>query len=250
MTMSTSRPLLRETMQSIGPVSVMSGELMLCASWRQLLVVAAVALHGSTACAQTASSDPASGALVRAMPEAAIDIGMPAVSGNPVAEVPLDRLSGTRNRPLFSPSRRPPAPPAPAAIAASVERAPQPLPLLSPPGVALFGIVVGAQGPRAFIGTGEADRIIGVRPGDDVSGWTVTAITQRDLVLSRAERSATFTLFSASNASQTGRSDAVTSNLQATRTVPQATSIASQVTRTAPQATRTADPPRGRVRIR
>jgi hypothetical protein len=236
MTRPPPKPLQRGTVQSIGPVPVMPGERMLRASWRQLLVVAAVALHGSTACAQMASADPTSNALVRAMPDAAMDIGMPAVSGNPVAEVPLDRLSDTRNRPLFSPSRRPPASPAPPAIAARVERAQQPLPLLSPPGVALFGIVVGAQGARAFIATGAANRIIGVRPGDDVSGWTVTAITQRNLVLSHAEQSATFTLFSAGNASQTGLSDAPASNPQATRTVP--------------QATRTADPPRGRVRIR
>jgi hypothetical protein len=151
---------------------------------------------------------------------------MPAVSGNPVAEISLDRLSATRDRPLFSPSRRPPAP---AALAVRAEQAPQPLPSSSPPGVALFGTVVGAQGARAFIATGTADRIIGVGPGDDVSGWTVTAITQRNLVLSRAEQSATFTLFSPGNVSQTRRTDVVGSNTQATRS---------------------SDPPRGRVRIR
>jgi hypothetical protein len=219
MTRPPPKPLQRGTVQSIGPVPVMPGERMLRASWRQLLVVAAVALHGSTACAQMASADPTSNALVQAMPDAAIDIEMPSVSDNPVADVPLDRLSDTRNRPLFSRSRRPPAPPAPTAIAARVE--PQPLPLLPPPGVALFGIVVGPQGPRAYIAAGATDRIIGVRPGDDVSGWTVTAITRSNLVLSRAERSATFTLFSPGNA-----------------------------TRTAPQATHAADPPRGRVRTR
>jgi len=215
--------------QGIGPVPAMPGQRMLRASWRQLLVVAAVALHGSTACAQMASADPTGNALVQAMPNAAIDIEMPEVSDNPVADVPLDRLSDTRNRPLFSRSRRPPAPSAPAAVAARVERAPQPLPLLPPPGVTLFGIVVGPQGARAYIATGAVDRIIGVRPGDDVSGWTITAITQSNLVLSRAERSATFTLFSPENASQTRRFDAAASN---------------------PQATRTADPPQGRVRIR
>lgn len=219
MTRPPPRPLPRGTVQGIGPVPVMPGERMLRASWRQLLVVAAVALHGSTACAQMASADPTSNAVVQGMPDAAIDIEIPAVSDNPVADVPLDRLSDTRKRPVFSRSRRPPAPPAPAAVAARVE--PQPLPLLPPPGVALFGIVVGPQGPRAYIAAGATDRIIGVRPGDDVSGWTVTSITRSNLVLSRAERSATFTLFSPGNA-----------------------------TRTAPQATHTADPPRGRVRIR
>jgi hypothetical protein len=229
MTMPPPGPLPRRTVQKVGTVPVMPGERMLRMSWRALPVVAAVALHGSTACPQMTCADPTNHALVRAMPRAAIDIGMPAVSGNPVAAVRLDRLSETRNRPLFSPSRRPPAPPAPAVIAARVEPAPQALPPLSPPGVALFGTVIGAQGARAFIAIGATNRIIGVRPGDDVSGWTVTAITQRNLVLSHAELSATFTLFNSGNASQIERSGAAVSN---------------------PQATRTADPRRGRVRIR
>jgi hypothetical protein len=223
------RPPSCGTVPSIRPVAVMPGERMLRAAWRWPLALAAFAvLHGSAARAPMASVVPTSNTLVRAMPDAAIGAEMAAVSGNPIAEIPLDRLSATRNRPLFSPSRRPPAPPPPAAIATRVERAPQPLPL-SPPGVALFGIVVGAQGARAFIATGAADRIIGVRPGDVVSGWTVTEITKRNLVLSHAERSATFTLFSPDNVSQTRRSDAATSNLQAARS---------------------SDPPRGRVRIR
>jgi general secretion pathway protein N len=165
-----------------------------------------------------ASVDPASNALVRAIPAAAIDTEMPAVSGNPVAVVRLDRLSDTRDRPLFSPSRRPLSPPATPAIAARVERAPQALSLPSPPGVALFGIVVGEQGARAFIAMGVANEIIGVRPGDDISGWTVSAITQRNLVLSRAEQSATFTLFSPDNVSQARQPNAAASNLRATRT--------------------------------
>jgi general secretion pathway protein N len=196
----------------------MPGKRMLRASWSLLLIVAAVALHGSPGGAQLASSD------------AATDFAMPAVFGNPIAQLPLDSLSDTRNRPLFSQSRRPPAPAPPDRPAmARVEHAPPQQPTLSPPGVALYGIVVGAQGARAFIATGAAERIIGVRPGDDVSGWMVSAITERRLVLSRADRSATFTLFSVANAGQIERSDAKASSRPASRT---------------------ADPPRGRVRVR
>jgi hypothetical protein len=201
---------------------------MLRASWHKLFVVAAVALHGSMACAQMTSADSTSHALVRATPGAAIDIGT-LLWGNPVAAVPLDRLSETRNRPLFSQSRRPLAPPDHPAMAPVEHPSPRPSLSLSPPGVALFGIVVGTQGARAFIatgaGAGAGARIIAVRPGDDVSGWTVTAITEHRLVLSRAERSATFTLFSQANAGQIERSDVTAAN-------------------------RAADPPRGRVRIR
>jgi hypothetical protein len=202
--------------------------LMLRASWRPLLVVAAVAvLRGSTAHAPLPGVDAPSKASV---PVVAIGAELPASSGNPIADLRLDRLSETRDRPVFAPSRRPPPPPALPAVAAHVERAPQAVPV-SPPGVALFGIVVGEQGARAFIATGAAGQIIGVRPGDDVAGWTVSAITQRNLVLSYAERSATFTLFSPGNVSQSKQ--------------PDATATASK-----PPVTRTSDAPHPRIRIR
>jgi hypothetical protein len=216
MTKRPTRPPPHVTRHRIGPVRAVPGKRMLRASWSPLLIVAAVALHGSPGGAQLASS------------AAAPDFAMPAVFGNPVAQAPLDSLSDTRNRPLFSQSRRPPAPPDRPAMA-RVEHASSPQPALSPPGVALYGIVVGAQGARAFIATGAAERIIGVRPGDDVAGWMVTAITERRLVLSRDDRSATFTLFSVANAGQIERSDATASSRPASRT---------------------ADPPRGRVRVR
>jgi hypothetical protein len=218
------------TGQRIGPVPVMPGEGILRASWCHLLIVAAVALLGTPSRAQVAGGDTASKASAGPIMDTVTDVGMPAFSGNPVAQVPLDRLSDTRNRPLFSLSRRPLAPPAPPIHPAMtpVEQA-SPPPSLSPPGVALFGIVLGAQGARAFIATGPGDRIMGVRPGDDVSGWTVTAITERRLVLSHADRSATFTLFSVANSGQIERSD---------------TTAASR------PANHIADPPRRRVRIR
>jgi hypothetical protein len=229
MTTRPPKPRPRVTGQHIGPVPVMPGEGILRVSWCQLLIVAALALHALPGRAQVAGGDAASNASAGPIMDAVTDVGMPAFSGNPVAQVPLDRLSDTRNRPLFSLSRRPLAPPDHPAMAPVEHAAPRPSLSVSPPGVALFGIVVGAQGARALIATGAGERIIGVRPGDDVSGWTVTAITQRRLVLSRAERSATFTLFSVANAGQIERSD---------------------VTAASRPANRIADPPRGKVRIR
>jgi general secretion pathway protein N len=186
--------------------TVMPSQCRLRASRRQLLIIAAVVIHGSTIGTPVASADAASITPAR---QAAIEIGTAVVSGNPIAEVPLGRLSATRDRPLFSPSRRPPAPPHhQAKVHRRVVEPPAPQPPPAPPGIALFGIVVGAQGPRAFIATGPADDVIGVRPGDDVAGWKVTAITQRSLVLSHDDQSATFNLFSTANASQTKQSDA------------------------------------------
>jgi general secretion pathway protein N len=118
---------------------------------------------------------------------------------NPLEAQPLDRLSATRERPLFSPTRRPtPPPPPPPPEAAPVAVAPQ------PPNVQLFGIVVDDEGARAIVrsGTEKVDR---VQIGDDIGGWKVAQIEGRRLVLSLDGRFATFTLFSNDSGQQAPR---------------------------------------------
>src|SRR5438552_3274555 len=66
------------------------------------------------------------------------------VSGNPLWAIPLTALSTTRERPIFSPSRRPPEPPA--VVAAYVPPAkPEPAPPAEPnhPLLTLVGTIVG-----------------------------------------------------------------------------------------------------------
>jgi hypothetical protein len=111
-----------------------------------------------------------------------------AILGNPLQALSLDRLSATRDRPLFSSDRRPPAPPPP-----PVERAPEPPP--APPDVTLLGIVVDGERARAIVRSGTA-KIERVQIGDDISGWKVSQIEGRRMLLSLDDRSATFTLFS------------------------------------------------------
>ena len=108
---------------------------------------------------------------------------------NPLEAQPLDRLSATRERPLFSPTRRPTPPPPPPPEAAPVAVVPQ------PPNVQLFGIVVDDEGARAIVRSG-AEKVDRVQIGDDIGGWKVSQIEGRRLVLSLDGRFATFTLFS------------------------------------------------------
>ena len=60
------------------------------------------------------------------------------LAGNPLWGIPLESLSATRERPIFSPSRRPPPPPVLAAASAAPAKPPPPKqpdhPLLSPMG--------------------------------------------------------------------------------------------------------------------
>jgi general secretion pathway protein N len=105
---------------------------------------------------------------------------------SPLAEYSVDRLSATRERPLFSPNRRPPPPPA-----VIVATRPPPAP---PPNVTLLGIVMDAEDARAIVQTGGSE-VRRVRIGDDIGGWKVVQIEQRLLVLSLDNRFARFTMF-------------------------------------------------------
>jgi len=122
-----------------------------------------------------------------------------ATIANPLEAQPLDRLSATRDRPLFSPTRRPtPPPPPPPPEQPPVAVVPQ------PPNLTLVGIVLDDEGARALIRSSatNADR---VQIGDDIGGWKVAQIDGRRLVLSLDGRFATFTLFSDESSEQAPR---------------------------------------------
>ena len=108
---------------------------------------------------------------------------------NPLAAHPLDHLSATRERPLFSPSRRPLAPP-PAPVAQRVEP-----PKIDPPRIVLVGIVSEGGAARALIRTPSSNKVVGARFGDEIASWTVTAIEPHRLTLSHDDRSVSFALF-------------------------------------------------------
>lgn len=98
------------------------------------------------------------------------------------SEPTLESLKATRNRPLFSPTRRPP----PARISPITPASPGPRP---PPQVDLTGVILG-PGERAAIVVvpgGSAPRAVHL--GAAIDGWRVTAIAARSIVLSHAGRS-------------------------------------------------------------
>lgn len=167
-------------------------------AWRQCSIsslpgAAALGLWASFACA----GEPAPGDAI----------------ANPVELQPLDRLSATRERPLFSSTRRPPPKPA-VAPAARQEPPPPPAP---PPSVVVLGIVSEDGVGRAAIKS-AGDKVVRVRAGDDVGGWKVERVEPRRLVLTLGERSADFALFGA--AAKGARSKALDRRLRQVRTVP------------------------------
>ena len=120
-------------------------------------------------------------------PEAHPDTSAAHPFASPLAALPFDRLSATRDRPLFSPTRRPPAP-------VPIVAAPPPPPS-PPPDLALLGIVMDGEEARAVVRAGPAAKILRVGIGDDIDGWKVGQIEARQLVLLLDGRTATFRMF-------------------------------------------------------
>jgi general secretion pathway protein N len=110
---------------------------------------------------------------------------------NPLAVQALDGLTATRERPLFSPSRRPPPPPPPMlASVQSIEVKP-----IDPPSVILLGIVTEGGQARAVLRTQSSNKVVRARLGDEVGSWTVTEIEPRRLILSHDDRAVSYALF-------------------------------------------------------
>jgi general secretion pathway protein N len=107
----------------------------------------------------------------------------PAVqSGNPLWAVPLSALTATRERPLFSASRRPPAPPVVARPVVETRPPPPPAPGPQKPRMSLVGTVAGADGIAIFVDQ-STQTIIRLRTGEGHEGWILRAVGAREVTL-------------------------------------------------------------------
>jgi len=118
------------------------------------------------------------------------------------AQISLEDLSATRDRPLFSPSRRPrvnnvavalPPPPPP----------PQPAALPSPPpNLTFFGTFESPTEVGAAVLIPPNDKPVIVRHGTYVGGWRVVDINRHRLTLALEDRKTVFTIFNTKNANE------------------------------------------------
>jgi hypothetical protein len=119
----------------------------------------------------------------------------PTVAANPLWAIPLSALSATRARPLFTPSRRPPAP-----IVASVPvvapRLPPPSAPAAPehPNLILVGTVSAeTEGLAVFIDTTTRDTVR-LRTGEGHAGWILESVERKTVTLQKGDRSETLQL--------------------------------------------------------
>jgi len=118
----------------------------------------------------------------------------PAPAGNPLSGLALVRLSGTRERPIFAPSRRPPPPPAPAQVVPATVR-----PQVKPreperPAVALVGTIIGTEVQVGVFLETATKNAVRLRVGEDHQGWVLGLIKAGEATLVKDGTQAVLTL--------------------------------------------------------
>jgi general secretion pathway protein N len=104
------------------------------------------------------------------------------LAGNPLWALSLEQLSITRERPIFSPSRRPP--PAPPIFVATARIRPaikQPEP--ERPAVSLIGTVISTQVRIGVFLETATQNVFRLRLGEDRQGWVLRLVKPREVTL-------------------------------------------------------------------
>ena len=118
-----------------------------------------------------------------------------AQGGNPLWMIPLSALTATRDRPLFSVSRRPPA----LAVQAAPPPPPPPAPDPAPapperPTLTLIGTIVGPGTSVAMLRDTATQAVKRVREGEETSGWRLKTVKLRAVVVEKGDQSAVLAL--------------------------------------------------------
>ncbi|WP_244486401.1 MULTISPECIES: hypothetical protein [Bradyrhizobium] len=116
------------------------------------------------------------------------------LSANPLWGIPLTTLSNTRDRPVFSPSRRPP----PAVVAEPEVSKPVPPPprkvATEPPPLSLVGTISGDDESFGIFLDQSNKTALRLKIGDDFQGWKLRTIKAREATMEKDEHEAVLTL--------------------------------------------------------
>lgn len=113
--------------------------------------------------------------------------------GNPLWAVPLSALSATRDRPLFSASRRPPVVAIPVAAPPPTQEAVAPPPPERPL-FTLIGTIVSPRASLAMFQGSSSEAISRLRIGEENDGWRVRGIDLRSVVVEKGAEAVTLGL--------------------------------------------------------
>jgi len=127
-------------------------------------------------------------AVSSASPTVPTPVGSLARSANPLWDVPMSSLSATRDRPLFSASRRPP----PVAAPVMVTQAPPPPPKEPErPNLQLVGTVIGDDESFGIFVDAPSQTSLRLRVGASHEGWVLQSLRPREALLQKAPETVT-----------------------------------------------------------
>ena len=123
------------------------------------------------------------------------DLRQPPPGGNPLWGIPITSLPVTQERPLFSASRRPPAPPAPLAPPPMpVGAAPPPPAEPERPPLTLVGTAIGNPQNLALILNQTTKSFIRLHVGEAALGWYLRSVNSRTTTLEKNNQLVTLSL--------------------------------------------------------
>jgi general secretion pathway protein N len=108
-----------------------------------------------------------------------------ALSANPLWAIPLTQLPLTRDRPIFSPSRRPPPPAAAPAAAPKLVVAPPRPSEPERPQFSLVGTVAGDDDGFGIFLDQATNAVFRLRVGEEYQGWKLRSVRGRETIVEK-----------------------------------------------------------------
>lgn len=117
----------------------------------------------------------------------------PPSSGNPLWAIPLSSLSFTRDRPIFSPSRRPPQP---AVLPVAVTRPPPPPPPAAPERfqLQLVGTLASDTDQIALLVDPSTRNVVKLKVGEEYTGWILRSVQSRLITIQKGTQTEVLSL--------------------------------------------------------
>jgi hypothetical protein len=109
------------------------------------------------------------------------------LSANPLWAIPLTALSGTRDRPIFSATRRPPAPAVAPAAAPKMAAAPKPRERERPQ-LNLVGTIAGGDEGFGIFLDQSTKAALRLKLGEDYQGWKLRSVQGREATLEKDQQ--------------------------------------------------------------
>ena len=153
-----------------------------------MLALAVIAAHAAVEAAVEPAAGPGAPADEQVVP--VLPSPAPLTRGNPLWAVPLADLSATRERPIFSPSRRPPAP-----LVATVAKPASPVPPNPQrPPLTLVGTIVGETTRIGVFIEENTHNMVRLSIGAGHEGWILRLVTAQGVRLEKSDQAVTLTL--------------------------------------------------------